>query len=408
MSDQAWTVIQGDCLPTLRKLKSESVDALVTDPPSGTHFMGKNWDSDKGGRDQWVAWLTSIMRQVLRVLKPGAYGFVWGFPRTYHWTAWALEDAGFTILEPVLHIHGQGFPKSLNVGKHLKDSEYGHLGSALKPSFEPWAFVQRPIRESSIAKQVLKTGTGAINIDACRVHRDPKDISGWSLYNDPGSENGSMSGKNYPRSPAPDNPGRFPPNLLLLHLPECSEGTGCVEGCPVLELGRQSGVLKSGAPCGVRHTGGGMLQGGGNERKLTGFGDKGTAARFFPCFRYQSKPSKRERNAGCEGIEAKAKVFNGQSDTPAGCAPGSVEEKFSTQPSANNHPTLKSIELMKWLCRLVTPPGGIILDPFCGSGTTGCAARVEGFRFIGIEREKPFCEIARARIAHWEKAEPKE
>jgi len=194
--------------------------------------------------------------------------------------------------------------------------------------------------------------------------------------------------------------GRFPPNVLFTHNHDCTEV--CSEGCPVAELGAQSGVKKSTA------------SGYNNDASVTTnptritkniksgihFSDKGTASRFFPIFRYQAKPSTRERNAGITTDE-KQKVFNGQSDHSASKAPGSLEERFTPKPARNHHPTVKSIELMRWLVRLVTPPNGIVLDPFCGSGSTGCAAIIEGFDFVGIELSEEYRDLALQRIEYW-------
>lgn len=193
----------------------------------------------------------------------------------------------------------------------------------------------------------------------------------------------------------------------------------CVDGCPVKALAEQSGVSKAGVA--VRHKSGGNTFGGNNRKPpmddMT-YGDTGTAARFFPNFEpspldtldapflYTAKASRREREAGLEGMERKQKVYNGKSDRPAGCADGSVEDKFTTQPARNHHPTVKPLSLMRWLVRLVTPPGGIVLDPFLGSGTTGMAAVMEGFRFIGVEQDAEYIEIARRRIAWAQEQQP--
>lgn len=204
-------LLLGDSLETLKTLDANSIDAMVTDPPAGISFMGKTWDSHKGGRKEWIAWLCEVMEEALRVMKPGAYGLVWALPRTSHWTGMALEDAGFEVRDCVYHLFGSGFPKSLNVGKAIDkmqgneravappkqfadgttqrataragiySEEKGQAentvgtgvwegyGTALKPAVECWWLVRKPLTESTVAKNVLEYGTGALNIDASRI-----------------------------------------------------------------------------------------------------------------------------------------------------------------------------------------------------------------------------------------------
>ena len=205
-------LLQGDCLEKLKLLDDNSIDALVTDPPAGIGFMGKEWDKDKGGRDGWIAWLTEIMVEAMRTMKPGAHGLVWALPRTSHWTATALENAGFEVRDCVYHLFGSGFPKSLNVGKAVDKlqgnereitgiekvdigmqggsmhsgrsvnvierettkgtSPYEGYGTALKPAVECWWLVRKPLAESTVAKNVLAYGTGGLNIDGSRIESD--------------------------------------------------------------------------------------------------------------------------------------------------------------------------------------------------------------------------------------------
>lgn len=211
-------LLLGDSLETLKTLDANSIDAMVTDPPAGISFMGKTWDSHKGGRKEWIAWLCEVMEEALRVMKPGAYGLVWALPRTSHWTGMALEDAGFEVRDCVYHLFGSGFPKSLNVGKAIDkmqgnereivgtqmlggnaaqttkekggtyasntdavgvkpievqltkgQTEWEGWGTALKPAVECWWLVRKPLEESTVAKNVLEYGTGALNIDASRI-----------------------------------------------------------------------------------------------------------------------------------------------------------------------------------------------------------------------------------------------
>ena len=203
--------------------------------------------------------------------------------------------------------------------------------------------------------------------------------------------------------------GRWPANTVITHSPDCEQE--CVEGCPVLELDGQSGVSKSAggrigkkAQSSVTNVPAGQFEAGD-----PGYGDTGGASRYFtqttyteadyPAFLYYAKASKRERNAGLEGLEAKGKVFNGQSDTPAGNAPGSVEDKFSTKPQQNHHPTVKPVALMRHLIKLITPAGGTVLDPFLGSGTTAVAAVLEGFSWVGCELTEDYWPIIEGRVA---------
>lgn len=173
--------------------------------------MGKDWDGDKGGRKQWIAWMTEVMSECLRVLKPGAHGLVWALPRTSHWTATALEDAGFEVRDVVTHLFGSGFPKSLNVGKQTGLKEHEGLGTALKPASEHWILVRKPCSEKTVAANVLKWGTGALNIDASRIGmREARDLN-----------RGATTGKGMgfhgaePQSVTDGGQGRFPANLVL-------------------------------------------------------------------------------------------------------------------------------------------------------------------------------------------------
>ena len=331
-----WEIAEGDSLEVLRTLRPECIDALVTDPPAGISFMNKTWDHDHGGRAGWIAALTPIFVECLRVLKPGAHGLVWAIPRTSHWTASALEDAGFEIRDVITHLNSQGFPKSLNVGEGR--------GTALKPASEHWILVRKPLT-GTVAENIQAHGTGALNVDGCRIEGAPR-----TTHKD-GNHQGSAP---QPMDFSENATGRWPANLVL----SCCGEDPHVEGCPVAELDAQSGELSSGSrAAGVRKGRGfGSTSLGDGGPAITG--SSGGASRFF----YTAKPSKRERGEG------------------------------------NNHPTVKPVALMRYLCRLITPPGGLVLDPFAGSGTTGIAALAEGFSFLGIEREAAYADIARSRL----------
>ncbi len=384
----------GDCLEVLKSLGADSIDSLVTDPPAGISFMGKKWDSDKGGRDQWVSWMTDVMRECLRVMKPGAHGLVWAIPRTAHWTMTALENAGFEVRDVVTHLFGTGFPKSLDVSKAIDKAhgitewkettpnpafrarqlehdakwqtsprppkpvvesedakKWAGFGTALKPACEFWILIRKPCSEKTVAKNVLKWGTGALNIDGCRIGTSD-NFNGGAYSNNREISTNDVYGEYRRMDPDKfDLPsGRFPANLVL-------------DEEAAAALDEQSGISKS--PSGIvrgQSRRGGQMAGGGSGGVSTfsasGHGDSGGASRFF----YVAKASKSDRGED------------------------------------NKHPTVKSTKLMSYLCKLVTPPGGIVLDPFMGSGSTGIAAKTDNFRFIGIEKETDFYAIAHNRI----------
>jgi site-specific DNA-methyltransferase (adenine-specific) len=288
-----------------------------------------------------IAYSVELWSQALRVLKPGGHLLAFGGSRTYHRLASAVEDAGFEIRDQIMWLYGSGFPKSHN----LKD-EWQGWGTALKPAHEPIVVARKPLI-GTVATNVLTYGTGALNIDDSRV----------------GTGTGETKTVQYP-----DIRGNNYNN---------AEGT--VE-YTVTDQGRW--------PANVIHD--------GSDEVLEYFGEP---QRFFYC----AKASKSERNAGLEGLPEKGKVFNGQNAEPSGNAEGSVEDKFSTKPSQNFHPTVKPIALMRYLVKLVTPPNGTVLDPFLGSGTTAVAAILEGFNWMGCEMTKDYWPIIEARVAWAEK-----
>lgn len=461
----SWAVLTGDCI-TL-DLPDESIDAVVTDPPAGIGFMGKGWDHDKGGRAAWVAWMTERMRVAFQLLKPGGHAVVWALPRTSHWTATAIEDAGFEVRDVLTHHFGSGFPKSLDVSKAIDSAagaarevvgayvspegttgqasagmgfsggsaasladraitapatpeaaQWQGWGTAVKPASEHWILARKPLI-GTVAQNVFAHGTGAINVDACRVGVAPVDDYGRSVTNAGGTVNAhpGFGGKAFAiaeRSGEYASPlGRWPTNLLLSHGEGCREvgvtaamrnvetggrgsstrksayGDGvngrsttsvaetvpawdCAPDCPVAELDRQSGD-RPGMSGGGKHRpdyAGGMF--GGVDSGDTARNDSGGASRFYPTFRYVPKAPRAMREEGLRAAEGER---------------------------GNDHPTVKHDDLMRWLCRLVTPPGGVVLDMFCGSGSTGRGALKEGFRFIGIDAEAHYVEIAEQRIA---------
>jgi site-specific DNA-methyltransferase (adenine-specific) len=383
----------GDCLDVLRTMADNSIDAIVTDPPYGLSFMGKKWDYDVPDEAVW--------RECLRVLKPGGHLLAFAGTRTQHRMAVRIEDAGFEIRDMIAWVYGSGFPKSLDVSKAMDKAagseravigksatasgistkngsagtgttwgrvaahfditapatpeaqQWAGWGTALKPALEPITVARKPI-VGTVANNVMTWGTGGINVDGCRVGTE-KDVPGAVKTGKPimaGSwlkKHGHGSGYG-PRQMGMSgmNPkiGRFPANLI--------------------------------------HD--------GSEDAVLGMGE---SSRYFYC----AKASKRDRDEGCEGME----------ERKAGAMLGveTRDGKPTNHPMrANHHPTVKPTDLMRYLCRLVTPPNGTVLDPFMGSGSTGKAAILEGFRFIGIEREAQYLDIAQARIEHAAKTMP--
>jgi len=430
-------IIVSDCIAAMRAMPDASVDSVVTDPPYELGFMGKSWDASG------IAYSVEMWREVLRVLKPGGHLLAFGGPRTYHRMACAIEDAGFEIRDSIDWVFGSGFPKSLNVSKAIDDAlgaerqvigpqrggtcpggsacthggnsilgatvhapatapatAYDGWGTALKPAREPIVLARRPLI-GTVAANVLAYGTGGLNIEACRVGTAPgEDLA--ALARRSGGERGFSKdayvggsvGGGLPPGWDP-SAGRWPPNLIFTHDPEC--GRECMRGCPVRELNEQSGELTSGIPSAnaPSDTTAGIY-GKYGTRSGVGGGDSGGASRFFPVFRYVAKPSRGERDAGLWDVEPG--VIN--TDTPPGTL-GSNSPRAGAGRNGgarNVHPTVKPIALMEWLCKLVTPSGGTVLDPFLGSGTTGCAAVRCGFNFIGIDRDAGYAAIAERRI----------
>ena len=371
-------ILHGDNLDILKSFESNSIDAVATDPPYGLKFMNKKWDHSVPSIELW--------REVLRVLKPGGHLLSFGGTRTYHRMVVNIEDAGFEIRDQIMWLYGSGFPKSHNISKgidkkfgaerevvgvipsfreaQLKTSkcytarkysgdnsltvpatdqakQWDGFGTALKPANEPIVLARKPLSEKTIVDNVLKWGVGGINIDGCRVGTNPgykyKNTGGTPIHG---------GGMNTTRS-SESTQGRFPANIIL------DEVAGEM-------LDEQSGNVKSrGQYKNFKETSKGIFQGGNPIEPNKYAGQQGGASRFFYC----AKASKSERGDG------------------------------------NGHPTVKPIRLMQYLTRLITPPGGTVLDPFMGSGTTGIACKDEGFNFIGIEISEEYFEIAEKRIS---------
>jgi len=410
-------VFNDDCLNVLREMPDNSVDSIVTDPPYGISFMAKKWDYDVPSVEVW--------KEALRVLKPGGHALIACGTRTQHRMVCNIEDAGFEIRDVVSWIYGSGFPKSLNISKaidkaagverevvgsklgqagySLKENDtenhnrgaYGKFtdakaecditapatdeakqwdgwGTALKPACEFFTLCRKLLSEKTVAANVLKWGTGGINIDASRVGTEEITINRHEGQSNSlvESTKGKWSGKQEVVQ------GRFPANLIhdgsqeVLELFPETKSAGKARAGGWADQGGKGGLLGVG-----NHQGNGMR-----------YGDSGgSAARFF----YAAKVSAKERNEGLEHLPD----HDWQGDGAA--VPERENRPFN--PSKNHHPTVKSIALMRYLCRLITPPGGTILDPWMGSGSTGKAAKLEGFDFIGMEQDADYFRIAQAR-----------
>lgn len=361
---QPYSLHTGNCLDVLKTLDAESIDAIVTDPPYGLAFMGKKWDYDVPSTDIW--------QECLRVLKPGGHLLAFAGTRTQHRMACRIEDAGFEIRDMIAWVYGSGFPKSHN----LKDEWHG-WGTALKPALEPITVARKPLI-GTVADNVLVHGTGALNVDGCRVATD--ELAG-KVYNNKGDA--LTWGGTYGKGTVQGNAqGRWPANLI-------HDGSDEVVG-----LFPQSSVTGKRTESSRSATVTGTIWGTDNHQSVE-YIDSGSAARFFYC----PKASKSEREAGLEGMESVYRVNgNKWTDQDYRVTNGERPPTAESGPRTNHHPTVKPIDLMAYLCRLITPPNGTILDPFTGSGSTGVAALREGFKFIGIELNAEYAEIAQKRI----------
>ena len=389
-------LINNDCIAAMKEMPDNSVDSIVTDPPYELGFMGKSWDSSG------IAFNVEVWQEALRVLNPGGHLLAFSGSRTYHRMAVAIEDAGFEIRDQIMYVYGSGFPKSHNISKGIDKAagaerevvgqkvrgdvqqakksgstysvadanknnkaifgygvedltiastpeakQWDGWGTALKPAHEPIVLARKPLI-GTVANNVLTYGTGGLNIDGSRVGTDdtrsPSSKSSFGLINDDSWQAQEVM--------AGSASGRFPANFI-------HDGSD-----KVVDL-------------------------------------LGEPARFFYC----AKASKRDRNEGLEGFEKKHRAGLVGADRTTEEKLDPVSERFRTQPVANNHPTVKPTDLMRYLVRLVTQPNGTVLDPFMGSGSTGKACAYEGFNFIGIEQSAEYVEIARARIEYAQKQE---
>jgi len=378
-----------------------------------------------------------VWDECFRVLKPGGYILVFAGSRTVDLMGVSVRMAGFEIRDTLAWIYGQGFPKSLDVSKSLDKAaatpdevkQWEGWGTALKPAVEPIIMARKPLSEKTVIANVLKWGTGGINIGATRIGFDPVTIN---TFDNGAKPWGDAVGESFTSR---TSTGRFPSNVLLSHLEGCTEvgtltepvgggakgssgfvdgydGDGwqgqdvttpvfeCVDGCPVKDLDEQTeGKITQGHWAQTKVTGFGKF--GNGSAEYLGVGRKaeekgGGASRFF----YVAKANSKDRNEGLVDLPEKGKVFNGKSETSAGNAPGSVEDKFTTKPAKNFHPTVKPTELLRYLVKMVCPPDGVVLDPFFGSGSTGKAAILEGIKVIGIEMTSEYLPIIQGRIEY--------
>lgn len=412
LEDDVVTVHHGDCIEVLRGLDSGSVDSIVTDPPYGIRFMGQAWDGSdiarrtQQGRDSsagapngargphggyrsasveagrysrsirdaraFQEWCAEWAEQALRILKPGGHLLAFGGARTWHRLACAVEDSGFEMRDSIAWLYGSGFPKNRDVARAVNarlraggektaasSAKWEGWGTALKPAFEPCIVARKPLC-GTVADNVLANGVGAIHVDACRVPMSEEDAASINAkhagmdvasYKRPTGTSLNLSTNPMPLQAArAHQSGRWPTNVVL----DDHVAHALAAEAPELvsRQGKPRSAATSGAGWGMRATG-------------AEYCDAGGPSRFFPVFRYEAKASTDERPSV-----------------------GGV-----------SHPTVKPVALMRWLVRLVTPYGGVVLDPFAGSGTTLEAAVAEGMRAIGVEREESYLPLIQERFA---------
>jgi site-specific DNA-methyltransferase (adenine-specific) len=417
-----YQILHGNNLDILPTLADNSVDSIVTDPPYELGFMGKKWDSSG------IAYSVELWQQCLRVLKPGGHLLSFGGTRTYHRVAVAIEDAGFELRDSIAWLYGSGFPKSLDVSKAIdkqagaerevlgrnpnsreqaikeenlyelgtvgktafdtapatpEAQQWQGWGTALKPAFEPVIVARKPI-EGTVANNVLKWGTGGLNIDGSRIGTEQRNMTiketgfGSNFMDD----NWQPSGNSYDKTVQ----GRWPANIILD--PYTAE-----------LLDEQSGQVK-GNPGAKQTTDFRFMNDADGKQNLIQGNRKdiGGASRFF----YVAKASKRDRNEGLEELpDIHPGEITGRKAGSAGAQNGGYAGMTET-PRKNIHPTVKPTSLMEYLVKLVTPPQGTVLDPFTGSGSTGKAAILQGFDFIGIEMTEEYLPIIEGRLKHAE------
>lgn len=361
-------MVLGDCLDVMRTMPDNNIDFVVTDPPYGLSFMGKNWDGKIPSTEYW--------KETLRICKPGSMVAAFGGSRTHHHLMVAIEKSGWEIRDVVMWIYGSGFPKSHNFGKKIGHA-WSKYGTALKPAYEPIIIAMKPL-DGTFAQNADKWGVGGINIDDSRISTNEKLSIGSGKV---GYEGGY---KNY--IPYESLKGRWPANIIFDE--EAAE-----------QLDGMTGVLKSGS--GDKHTKN-KSENIYNDglKPISGLreykSNSGGASRFFYC----AKASSSERNRGLEGMPLvrsgveRMNNSNGRKE--------SLRDSERLILTKNTHPTIKPISLMKYIITLLAPPGNpLLLDPFAGSGSTLIAAKELGITAIGIEKEQEYYDIACQRIKNW-------
>lgn len=456
-TETPFLLIEGDCLETLKTIPDNSIDSIVSDPPYGLSdhkpqdvidcltawlsgneykpnkkgFMGRTWDSWVPGPEVW--------KEVYRVLKPGGHIAAFAGSRTHDLMSMALRLAGFENRDTIMWVYGSGFPKSMDVSKAIdkaagaerevlgivdprgsfdgiprksnaintnwRESEgrsdikdlsrkeitapttddakkFEGWGTALKPAFEPIILFRKPL-EGTVAQNVIEWGTGGINIDACRIGNGKDKTSGGCAGNEALYDGGIKI-----RASVDFSKGRFPANFVHDGSDEVEENfpdsNGAGKSLPQVKV----------TGYGNKNTGTGKADYLGGERIPFEAGS-GSASRFFYC----AKASKADRDSGLDDFE-KTNSNRLASSEGGGGGWSKNADKNPNLPRANNHPTVKPIALMDWLVKLITPPNGIILDPFNGSGSTGKAAMINDFKYIGLDLSKEYIEISRGRIEY--------
>ena len=454
-ADDAVTLYAGDCLDVLRELPDASVDAVVTDPPYGLEFMGRAWDSfgvgeassravagmsgtgytdgadrlerpsfmggtnprcracgkwQRGGNPcacdapdfpnerrarsaAFGEWCEQWATECLRVLKPGGHLLAFGGTRTWHRLACAIEDAGFEVRDSIAWLYGSGFPKSLDVSKAIRT--WQGWGTALKPAFEPVVVARKPL-DGTVAANVLRHGTGALNIDGCRIgfasEADERESKDKNRHADFGTESGGNEVYgDYSMVPRANYnpPGRWPANVVL-------------DESQAAELDRQSGV-SSGGNFPAALTGRSIFGLDWHTQEPRSLGDTGGASRFFYVAKAPTAERPRVKRDGGEAVDmgrSKRCAICGKQAVNVGTSACTCPEPEWVAETRDYvaHPTVKPLDLMRWLVRLVTPPGGVVLEPFAGSGTTAEACVIEGFRCIAIEREADYLPLIVQRL----------
>ena len=412
-SNESYKLYHGTMMDMLNDIEPNSVSSVVTDPPYELNFMGKGWDNSG------IAFQKETWQKCFEVLKPGGYLLAFGGSRTFHRIACAIEDGGFEIRDVIMWLYGSGFPKSMDLAKSVeaklttgsanptefknlngeradrgtlgfstmqhrqgaRPNDYGKLevdrlgkldatteearqwngwGTALKPAYEPIIVARKPL-DGTCTDNVLKWGVGGLNIEECKVGEDTRvQLSGRAM-----SQSTVYSEFNQENAHYEEVQGRFPSNMILTYDDtDFNELCGCSP-----EYGRLQGNI-------------------------------GSALRYFYC----AKASKRDRDEGLDNFRTQTKVFNGTSDQSSEDMKD-VEKRFTTE-GKNVHPTVKPVQLMQYLVRLVTPKGGTVLDPFNGSGSTGKAVMYENndrdakYKYIGIELTEQYLPISKARIEY--------